>query len=85
MGKNHEEILERLSPEAVNALIDTPEDGPVLLPGPLGDVVRKELREVEGGPLVRMISGVMGTATILTTCGEVVRYYAMIRKLEDLG
>ena len=85
MGQKHEDILRGLSPEAVRALVNTPENGYVALPtGPLREVVQRELAEVEGGPLARAAT-MAATAMKLTVVGEVVRHYAMIKALEDLG
>jgi hypothetical protein len=85
MSQRHEGILARLSPEAQRALVNTLEGGYVALPlGPLREAIRQELLKVEGGPLVRSTS-LPGTAVKLTVRGEVVRHYAMIKALEDLG
>jgi hypothetical protein len=86
MSQRHEGILARLSAEAVRALINTPESGWIALPpGPAEWVVRLELLHVEGGPLVQAANGGASTAVKLTVRGEVVRHYAMIKALEDLG
>jgi hypothetical protein len=85
MSQRHEGILARLSPEAVRALVNTAEGGYVALPhGADRAAIRQELLEVEGGPLVRSTS-LPGTAVKLNIRGEVVRHYAMIKALEDLG
>jgi hypothetical protein len=85
MSQRHEGILARLSSEAVRALINTSESGWIAFPpGPAEWVVRQELLEVEGGPLVRSTS-LPGTAVKLNIRGEVVRHYAMIKALENLG
>lgn len=48
MSKLHEEIANKLSPEARRALVNTREDQPVAIErGPLTDVVRQELRTAD--------------------------------------
>jgi hypothetical protein len=85
MAQRHEGILARLSPEARRALVNTPEGGYVALPpGPAREAVRQELESVVGGPLVRA-ANMAATSVMLNFRGEVVRHYAMIQALEDLG
>jgi hypothetical protein len=85
MSKRHQEILARLSPEAVRALINTHEGRAVAIPpGPMSEVVRRELLDAQPLPLARPIN-MAATAVQLTTVGEVVRHYAMIEALGNLG
>jgi len=82
MSEKHEKILGTLSEEAVRALINTREGGYVAIPpGPLAAVVRRELQDARLAQPANMAA----TAVKLTTVGEVVRYYALIKMLEDLG
>jgi hypothetical protein len=68
MGVLHALIATTLSPEAKRVLIDTPEDEPAALaPGPLAEVVRRELEQ----------HALINPLGMLTTRGEVVRDYVL--------